>query len=344
MNPKLKKNLSFALIVLSIGAVIVIAFSNPELGDAWTAVRRMRLDWGAGILLCWCVYVGFESLGSWLYLRWEHFPIHFGSSLMATLIGYYYSNITPSAAGGQPMQVNALRRAGIPVGYGTMAVTVRLMANQGMVALISLVLLLLHRDFVYAQLQGAIWLVRVGWIINFSAVPLVLLAAFQRRGLQKLVNGIIRLLAKLRLIRNPEQTQVQAMEVLDTYHSALKDVLRSPGQLLVQLGCSLISLLGLFASVVFVYHAFGMTGTSWNRLLTLGALLFVSASYTPLPGASGAQEGGFLLYFRGIFTDGMIGLALLVWRFCTFYLFLLIGVVILPAERLAARKRKTEKA
>ena len=39
-------------------------------------------------------------------------------------------------------------------------------------------------------------------------------------------------------------------------------------------------------------------------LLTLSLLLFISASYTPLPGASGAQEGGFLYYFRNIFTGG----------------------------------------
>ena len=60
-------------------------------------------------------------------------------------------------------------------------------------------------------------------------------------------------------------------------------------------------------------------------LLAVALLLFVSASYTPLPGASGAQEGGFLLYYRGIFIGGTITVALLVWRFFTYYLFLLTG-------------------
>ena len=69
----------------------------------------------------------------------------------------------------------------------------------------------------------------------------------------------------------------------------------------------------------------GCTGTScW----TVSFLLFVSASYTPLPGASGAQEGGFLIFFAGAFTQGTIGLALLVWRFFSYYLFLLVGALI----------------
>ena len=61
------------------------------------------------------------------------------------------------------------------------------------------------------------------------------------------------------------------------------------------------------------------------ELITMGVLLYIGASYTPLPGASGAQEGGFLLYYRGIFAGGTISVALLVWRFMTYYTILLIG-------------------
>lgn len=61
------------------------------------------------------------------------------------------------------------------------------------------------------------------------------------------------------------------------------------------------------------------------HVLTVSFLLFVSASYTPLPGASGAQEGGFLVYFGSVFTGGTVSVALLVWRFITYYLCLLVG-------------------
>ena len=134
-------------------------------------------------------------------------------------------------------------------------------------------------------------------------------------------------------------------EVLDTYHTALLDLMHSPGQILLQFACSTLGLLSLFATTVFVYYAFGLTGTPWYQILTISSLLFVSASYTPLPGASGAQEGGFLLYFKDIFKDGTIGLALLIWRFFTFYLYLIVGVFTIILEKIIlrreARKRKT---
>ena len=333
MDPKLKKALSTLFILLSVAVVFCIAFGNPELSDAWDALRGLDVRWILGLFVCWAVYAFFDTLGTWFCLRKQGFSLGIGTVFGITLIGFYYSNITPGASGGQPMQVNSLRRVGIPVGNGTSAVTVRLIANQFMVSVLSLAFLLVNRPFVYQQLSGAIWFVRIGWLINFAVVPLVLLAAFRRTLIRKLASGLIGLLSKLRLMKDREAALQKTTAVLDTYHSAIYDLFCSPGQLMIQCLCSTVSILALTGSIVFVYYAFGLTGTSWDKLLTQSLLLFVSASYTPLPGASGAQEGGFMYYFNGIFTGGTKGLALLIWRFFTYYLFLFIGVVMLLLEK-----------
>ena len=340
MEPKWKKLLNALFILLSVAAVFCIAFGNPELKSAWDALRGLDARWIFGLFVCWACYAFFDALGTWFCLKKQGFSLGIGSVLSITLIGFYYSNITPGASGGQPMQVNSLRRAGVPVGNGTTAVTIRLIANQFMVSVLSMVFLLLNRSFVYQQLGGAIWFVRVGWIINFAVVPLVLLAAFRRSLVRKLASALISIGAKIRLIRDRDAALQRAAGVLDTYHTAIYDLFCSPGQLLFQCLCSTVSLLALTGSIIFVYHAFGLSGTSWDRLLTLSLLLFVSASYTPLPGASGAQEGGFMYYFNTIFPGGTKGLALLIWRFFTYYLFLFIGVAMVLLERILPRGKK----
>lgn len=333
MDQKLKKILSALFIVLSIAAVVCVAFGNPELSDAWDALRGLDARWIIGLFLCWAAYAFFDALGTWLCLKKQGFPLGLFKVLAITLIGFFYSNITPGASGGQPMQVNSLRKAGVPVGNGTTAITVRLVSNQFMVSVLSLLFLLFNRDFVYRQLSGAIWFVRIGWVINFAVVPLVLLAAFRRSLVRRLASGLIGLLARLRIIRDRESAIQKTAEVLDTYHTAIHDLFRSPAQLILQCLCSALSMLALTGSIVFVYYAFGLSGTPWYHLLTLGLLLFVSASYTPLPGASGAQEGGFMYYFNGVFPGGTKGLALLIWRFFTYYLFLFVGIVMVLLEK-----------
>ena len=343
MSPKVKKILSALFILLSVSAVLIIAFSNPEMGNAWEAISRLDILWVGGLLLCWAVYVLFEAMGTWACLRSRGYGISLPRVVGTGLIGMYYSDITPSAAGGQPMQVNSLRKAGIPVEYGTLALTVRFVMNQFMVCAIGLGLFLANRGFVYAQLGGAIWAARIGWLINFASVPLVLLAAFRRKWIQKLAERLIRFGARIRLVRDPEGATARITEMLDTYHEALTEMAHRPKEIFTQMVCSGISILGLTGSVVFAYYAFGQSGTPWPQVLTLSCLLFVSASYTPLPGASGAQEGGFLLYFKGIFRDGTIGLALLIWRFFTYYLFLIAGVFAVLGEKVLLKAEQGRK-
>ena len=338
-----KKIGSFLFIVLSIAAVFFIAFGNGELEKSIDAMQDMDLRWVAGIFLCWAVYTFFDGLNYWAYLRHEGFRISLGRAVNVALIGFYYSNITPSAAGGQPMQVNSMRKAGIPVGYGTMAVTIRFITNQFMISFLSLLLFFLNRSFVYEQLGGAMWFVRFGWLINLGSVPLVLLAAFQRSWIQSLADRIIRLLEKIRVIKNRDMAMAKVTDTLDTYHTALHDLLKNPLQILLQFFLSFVSLLGLTMTVCFVYKAFGLSGTPWYHLLTISCLLYISASATPLPGASGAQEGGFLLYYRNIFPEDIIGLALLVWRFFTFYLFLIVGVFTVILEKMIVKREAAKK-
>ena len=343
MSEKLKKILSFLFIAASITVVFFIAFSNTELKDAWGAIAKLDLLWVAGIFGCWAICTFFDGMNYWCYLRREKFRISIGRTINVALIGYYYSNITPSAAGGQPMQVNSLRKAGIPVGYGTMAVTIRFFANQFIICAMSLVLFLFNRSFAYEQLGGVMWVVRVGWLINFSVIPLIALATWKRNWIQKFAIWLISLLNRIHLIKNKDASITKVTEVLDTYNQAMHDLLKRPGQITIQFLCSFISLLAMTATVIFVYHAFGQEGTHWYQLLTLSCMLYVSASYTPLPGASGAQEGGFVLYFGKIFLNGTIGMALLTWRFFTFYLFLIVGVGMVLLEKIILKREKSRK-
>ena len=344
MRVNWKKLLSLGLVAASIVLVIGIAFSNSELEDAWKALESLDPIWMLGIFGCWFAYMFFDALSGWIYLRSVGFKLSLGRAVNACLIGFYYSNITPSSAGGQPMQVSSLRKAGIPVGYGTMTATIRFVCNQFAICIMTMTFWLMNRSFVLQQLGDKVWLARIGLMINFAGVPLCLMAAFQRNLIQRIANGLIHLGAKIHLVKNEEAAVATTTNVLDTYHTALLDLSRRPLQIMVQFFCSCFSLLGLIGAIYFVYHAFGFSGTAWYHLLTISFLLYISASYTPLPGASGAQEGGFLLYYEGIIPGDRIGLALLVWRFFTYYLFLIVGVVVVIGEKVLvsveSRRRK----
>ena len=77
----------------------------------------------------------------------------------------------------------------------------------------------------------------------------------------------------------------------------------------------------------------------------MSSLLFTSAGYTPLPGASGAQEGFFSLFFSPMCPSaGVIFPALLLWRFFTYYITLIVGGITSVFSSAIVHKGQKEKA
>ncbi|MDD3411033.1 MAG: lysylphosphatidylglycerol synthase transmembrane domain-containing protein [Eubacteriales bacterium] len=342
MKPSVKRLLNMLFILATLALIVIIAFSNGEMTNAWTTLWTLDLRWVLCALLGWFAYLFFDAVSLHCFLRKQHHRISMPYATYVSLIGFYYGNITPGASGGQPMQIYYMNKKGIPVGVGSSAISLKFFCTQAVTVLMASVLWLCNRDFVTAQLGGAQWAIVLGWCINFVAIPGILLVALCRPLVQAVLKFGVNVGAKLRLVKNPESAMLRATSVLDTYHSSILRIGRHPWQIALQMLLAALSMLGLMSVPLSVYHAFGLSGAPWHQLLTVAFLLFLSASYTPLPGASGAQEGGFLVYYRGLFTQGTIGLALLVWRFFTYYLFLIVGAVISIVGNLRSGRKKAE--
>ena len=336
----MKRNLfSFLVILLTLGIIVAVAFGNTELTNAWGALLTMDWRWVLAAFLGWFAYMFFDMLGTYYYLNRNDHPIPLRYALYITLVGFYYTNITPAALGGQPMQVYYLSKRNVPVAIGTSMISIKFFAQQLIVVLLATSVWLGNAAFVQRQLGGVTWAIWIGYILNFASIPLILLAALHRPLIQAVVNFLIRLGARLKIVKRPQETILRVSAGLDVYHASILRLGRHPAQLVGQLLLACASLMGLMSVSYSVYHAFGLTGTPWYNLLTVAVLLCLSASHTPLPGASGAQEGGFLVFYHGIFTQGTIGLGLLVWRFCTYYIFLLIGMGMMIVGNIRANRR-----
>lgn len=333
------KILSGAVIITSLVMVLFVVFGNPELVDAWDVLSTLDWRWFAVCLLCYAGYVWAEGAGLYAFLRMEGFRVRWSTATHFSFAGMYYANITPGSSGGQPMQVVLMRRRGVPGGVATSALTARYFFNQLTVVAVAVALWAANAGFVGEQLGGVKVLIILGCLVNFSTVPIVVLVMLNRPLVERVGRWGIRFLTARRLCRHPENLEKRMMDMLDHFHGSLFHLVRHPGHLLFQLAVSLVEMTCLMLVPAMVYRALSLSGTPWIQLLTVAYLLFVSASYTPLPGASGAQEGGFLVYFAGLFPEGTLSVALLCWRFTTYYLCLILGAADQVYSSLRAKRK-----
>ena len=337
-----KQILNFLFIFGMLVIVLAVGLSGNEFSDAWAALTSMAPLWLALCVVAWFAYLLTDAWPIHYFLKKQNYRISFPYAISIALTGIYYSNITPGASGGQPMQVYYLKKRDVPIGVGTSAVTVKFFCYQLMVIVISTIAWLLDPGFVSRQVGGSMWILVIGYICNSVSVTFVLLMAVNKRLVRFFIQLFIKAGCKLRICKDAEAATKKWEGTLATFHASVMLVRERPKELICQLAISTLQYLTMILVVVCVYFGFGLSGHSVGQLMTLGMMLYVSAAYTPLPGASGAQEGVFALYFKGVFPESHLFVALLIWRFFTYYISLIVGGFSSVYSGTSTHKKKVE--
>ncbi len=321
------KLLNTLLIFGTIAVVLYLGARNGNINDIWNTLITADPLWLLLAFASFCIFVLFEALTTYLFFRFQSVPMRMSTSLVVTLIGLFYSNMTPGSSGGQPMQVLAMKKRGIPSGYTTSALAAKFFCFQTALLLMGVLLWVTHWDFAFTHIGSARWLIYLGFLLNGLGVAGVVLLAINRSLVRGILMGIAKLGHKLRLIKDMDRTARRIDSGLDDFHASVDMLTHRPMHLFYLFLVSCVQVLGLMSIIYFVTLALGITDYSYTQLIMLQFLLFIGVSFTPTPGASGSQEGGFYLLFNQIFPpDKLVG-ALLIWRFFTYYLSTLISLV-----------------
>ena len=335
--------LNALVIFFTIGLVIYLGATNGDIDDTWRALRSADTGWVIAAAGSFLVFILFESLGLHVFFRHQGIKAKLRSSLMVSLIGMFYSNVTPAATGGQPMQVFAFKKRGVPTGVSSSGLAVKFFCFQTAVLTLGGLMWILNPGIVGQCIDRGRVIVVTGFVLNGITVLAVLLLTINRNIVRAIITLLIRLGKTLHLIKSVESATSRADAALSDFGASVDMLTHHPLRLLEILCISYIQVLGLMSMAYCVYRAMGQNTASYGEILTLQVLLYIAASFTPLPGASGAQEGGFYLFFQDIFPENKLLAALLLWRFFTYYLTLIIGLVCVSADSvMTIRKRKRE--
>lgn len=338
-----RSNLLNALVILiTLGLVLYLSSANGDLGSAWQHMMNADLFWIGMALVSWVIFTIFEALGLHLFLLQQKVKVKFPSSYLVGMIGSFYSAVTPAATGGQPMQVFAYKKRGVSPGFATSGLAVKFFTFQTALLTMGGLLWALNGQAIAELGPGMRVLATTGFIINGFSVLLVLLLAINRNIVRWLVTGCIKLGKFLHLIKDEAKLAAKADAAMEDFHASVYLLTHHPLKLLVLLGISCLNVLGLMSISYCIYRALGLNEYSYLDILTRQFLLYISVSFTPLPGASGAQELGFTNgFFKNVFPAEMGVGPMLLWRFFTYYFTLITGfITVLIDSTYAARMRK----
>jgi len=340
---------SLIFLLLLIFLMFYFLLRGHEIGKlVKTAAQTNPLYLIAGLFLMF-IFVASEGVGIQVLLNALKYRQSFRKCLKYSFIGFYYCNITPSS-GGQPVQIYYMTKEGIEFGDSSLCIMLISIAYQIGILFICLFALITRYGFIMSNLGVVRYFSIFGALVNLFGVAFFVSTTFHNNFLELVVSLIIKLLTKLRIIKEPDKWREKINVQLERYRDGARFIRKNPRVLLITLLTIIIQILSRLSVAYAVYKAFGLNGCGFLDILALQAFLALGVEYLPIPGSVGAAEAGFYKVNGVIFGSDRVIPATLLTRGISFYAFLLIsGTVSIFAHisltrRLAREKETKEKA
>lgn len=338
-----KKRLTLQIFVLAVlvGATFFCIFRQSDVGEIFGIIRGAR-TWPlvlaavsmAFFIFCdgFCVQILFKAMGT----RTNIFRC-----AKYAYIEFFFSAITPSNSGGQPVAALAMREDG----YRVTDITAVMLAVTALYKFSLLGLFFgfyaANYSFLHAQVLGMQGLLYLGIASHVLLIGLICVALYSKKLVWSLCAGILKLLCKLRIVKNPEKGMQKLAEQLENYHKCAEFMKNNLWAVVKCFAVATAQRVSLLLVPYLVYLSLGLSGVRVWQMMGLQLLLSVSVEILPLPGGMGVSESVFLVLYEAIFGKKFLYSAVLMCRGISFYLMVpLSGLVVLGVYWAGLRKRR----
>jgi glycosyltransferase 2 family protein len=354
MKARTKRILLICYLTLVFSVTIILAyFLSKEGKGLFSILGTINLYWLAGALGCMGIYLCMESWAVHYITSFMYKKMGFFYMMKINLIGNYYGALTPAAMGFQPSQIAYLKRDGVPVGVSTFIQTIKLMAYEVVIVFLCLVFLVIRGHFFIANYPEIFWLSIFGALVNIFVISMMILAIIKRTALKKMVIGLTRFLAWLKIVKNIEKVHASVENTLDEFHDSAKYLLQYKWKVVKACLLTLVQWLMFFTIPYCLYNAFGLGLLNGQpgalgalnpfdealNLVVMAAFLFLAVHFMPIPGSSGATEAGFGIFFGKIFFTEAAA-AMFIWRLITYYSVIVVGFIIILVDGVSHKGKK----
>jgi len=320
-----KMIVSAVLFPLIAGAMLYLIFRSCDIGEVWHVAASAN-GWDLlPAVAAMCGFILCESTNIARVLRASGYRVSPGQMLTYGAAGFFFSGITPSSSGGQPMQLLYMSRDRVRLSYGSLALLVELLGFQTANVSLALFGVAFNLSEIRALSGTVRAVIAVGLSANAVIFLLLLLLIFRACVSAAIGRGLTRLCRALKKKNAAERIGEQLRE----YRAGAVYLREHPGLLWKNVATSLVQMTAIDSVPFFVYRALGGTSVGWTKIFSLQAVVTAATAVIPLPGAVGAGESGFRLMFAPVFPRELLMPGMLLSRGISFYLGLLITGIFL---------------
>lgn len=328
----LKKH-SFILLLVTLLVLYLV------LKDNFSQIMGLLLSMKLGYLLLAVIFIFlywvFKSIAMDIVARHYSKSIKGFNIFKQIVITQFFNGITPFSTGGQPMQIYMLKKSNISLAKSTNIVMQDFMMYQVALVLYGIFAVIANYRFGFFESVPLLRrLVFLGFLINTLVCLMVVILCFSKKTSKKIFDLCFKILSKIKFIKNPNEVREKWNNRLLEFQESADLFMRNKSLFLKGTILNILALTSYYIIPFFII--LGMRDTTNMSVLNVivsSAYTLVIGSFVPIPGGTGGIEYGFLKFFGNVNTGSTLSAMLLMWRFITYYLGMIIGGVMFSFYR-----------
>lgn len=343
----IQKIVTLSLLFVSILIGLLVTYfslkddlSSLTLEDLFIASSAWKTGWyfmvaALGVLV---LMILFGGLRYYLLFKVRKQKITFIDSLIFGILSKYYVLITPFGLGGQPIVIGLATKKNVPLETSIFVVLIELFFMRFSMFFVGLFALIYFAPYfeTWVLIFGI-----AGWII-FTLTPSIFIFLSGTTFYEKMV---VKLLSRLNFIKNKDRLIKKFQTLYYKYRMVFQDLKKIPGTAVIIFLLALTSQVALMALPFFILKSYPdayLLPSSYDltffNVMSLNTLAAFISSFVPTAGNSGMSEFTFAKIFSSFFDGSYLLWAIFSWRTLTFYVYLVLGVLITMYQGLNRKK------
>lgn len=334
MNAKNKKKYILnILLILSITGLSAYFSIGKNYKQVIEAFKEANVFWVIIMFLVMLSYYMFDALSLMFFGRVYKKDFNYKQSFTNAISGTFFSAITPSSSGGQFAQVYVFNKQGISATNSSSILLMCFICYQSVLVLYTSVVVLFNLSYLSAN-PGIFSLVMIGFLTNFVVIIALFGGAKSKRLQNFLIHTVVKLLSKIKIIKNYEETSGKLEQYLSDFREQLNFLQHNKSVLIKSCLCNFMKLTIVYSMPFFATKALNLDVTFAYFFQFIGycSFIYLINAFLPIPGASGGSEACYMLFFGFLGSVG-VSSSMTLWRFISYYVGLILGGLVFSFDR-----------
>lgn len=323
MNKKVISTIT--LIILTI--IVFYFLVKDNYNDIINSITHANFIFLFLAILLYIIYTILQAIPFYNFAKIHNYKINFSFFIYLIVATNFFNGITPLATGGQPLQVYSMHKKKISTLDATNIVIENFIIFQFAAVFLGIISLIINASFHLFNTSPLINnLTIIGFILNFTLLLFVILVSFNKTFIQNIIYFIINVLYKLRIIKDKDKQKEKWQKTCSEFYENFKILLKNKKILIINTLILLVAFIIYYSIPLCIIYSLGISSNITLVItIIISSYVFLASSYLPVPGATGGMEYAFLGYFKNFITGFKLNSLLIIWRFITYYLPLLVG-------------------